>query len=149
MTNKYAAIALLALGGCFFMPKKMKVVPASEAPPPEPGTGWQCYDYQETRVDTHDGTSQSSSGDRCKRTLAECQESALSTANTPTGGARTEIHYQVGSCVAQASAACTYIWGDAGKGMHECYRSIDSCSSKVGGFAATADMKQSECAIYQ
>jgi len=147
-TKLWFGITLLAAAASCLpgMPKSMKVVPASEAPAPEAGNGWHCYDYQQTKLDTHDGTTRSSSGDRCKRTLESCQSSAAELAATPTGGARDETRYQVGSCVTQASAACTYIWAGS-TNAHECYRTMDSCSAKVGGMSY-GDMKQSECAEY-
>jgi hypothetical protein len=150
--NKESAMSklviLVGLSACFFMPKRMQVVPASQAPaPPQAGTGWSCFDYQQVRLDTHDGTSQTSAHDLCTRTFSECQQSAAELARPDAGGSRTQVSNQVGSCVTQQVAACTYVWD--GKGTHECYRSLDSCQRNVGGFVGGGDMKQSECAEYQ
>ena len=150
-------IAVFALSGCIYAmlaggiaatSQSVKVVPAAEAPAPPPGEGWHCFDYQAVRHDTHDGTSSASARDSCHRTRSECQRAASGLASAPSGGSRTYTSYQVGTCVSQATAACSYSF--AGK-THECYRGTDTCGRATGGMMLIpkgSDPRISECAEY-
>ena len=80
------ALALVA-PACVFVPglvgarstsKLFVVVPASEAPPPPPGTGWNCFDhYVETfEANKTIASSHVTQYNECLRTSESCREKA-------------------------------------------------------------------------
>lgn len=124
-----------------------QVVPASEAPPPPSGKGWFCFDYQE-QTDYADPRTQDghAMGDTCVRTLAECQEVARERVAAGYADRAKEVTYDVGSCTAQARAACSYWFA---RDAHECHRTMARCKDQVGGAALIGpggDPRQADCA---
>ena len=149
-----AVIALaLAAPACVFVPglmgaysaQKHVVVPASEAPPPPPGTGWNCFDYyvETFETDRTNPTSYVTQRNKCLRTSEACREKAYAVRISSPPNTKVEV----GSCGPQPEAYCSYLFHEK---KFDCWRDLASCTTTIGGptgLSKEDDLRQTECAL--